>query len=198
MILESLYPRGGWGRAINYVFHRVRRLPDPPHRIARGIACGVMVTFTPLFGLHFLIAAALAWLIRGNLLAAVFATLLGNPLTFPPIAAASCAVGNLMLDRDDLLDLHDLIHAFKDAGHALWVNLTMLLSGQDAHWAELADFADDVFLPYLLGGLVCGTAVGLLIYFLTYPLIAAYQRRRSRKLQKRLQARLRMRPHAAE
>jgi hypothetical protein len=31
----------------SYVMHRLRRLPDPPHKIARGIAAGVFVSFTP-------------------------------------------------------------------------------------------------------------------------------------------------------
>ncbi|MEM9551176.1 MAG: DUF2062 domain-containing protein, partial [Pseudomonadota bacterium] len=44
---EMLYPRGGWARAFHYVKHRVRRLPDSPERIARGIWAGVFTTFTP-------------------------------------------------------------------------------------------------------------------------------------------------------
>jgi uncharacterized protein (DUF2062 family) len=58
---EFFYPRRGWGRAIEYVSHRVRRIPDTPHRIALGFACGVFASFSPLFGLHFLYAAGLAW-----------------------------------------------------------------------------------------------------------------------------------------
>ncbi|MFV0473483.1 MAG: DUF2062 domain-containing protein, partial [Pikeienuella sp.] len=53
---ESFWPRGGWGRAALYVQHRIRRLPDKPQRIARGISCGVFVSFTPLYGLHFIAA----------------------------------------------------------------------------------------------------------------------------------------------
>ncbi|MFV2034120.1 MAG: DUF2062 domain-containing protein, partial [Halocynthiibacter sp.] len=45
-----LWPRSGWARAYRYVRHRLHRLPDPPHRIARGIFAGVVASFTPLFG----------------------------------------------------------------------------------------------------------------------------------------------------
>ena len=86
-IAEFFYPRGGWRRAASYVGHRLRRLPDPPHRIARGIAAGVFVCFTPFFGLHFFMAAILAFLMQGNIVAALLATFFGNPLTFPFIAA---------------------------------------------------------------------------------------------------------------
>ena len=44
---DLLWPKGGWSRAFQYVKHRVRRLPDTPERIARGIWVGVFTTFTP-------------------------------------------------------------------------------------------------------------------------------------------------------
>ncbi|MEL6961065.1 MAG: DUF2062 domain-containing protein, partial [Pseudomonadota bacterium] len=45
--LELLWPRGGWARAFHYVRHRLRRIPDSPERIARGIWAGVFTTFSP-------------------------------------------------------------------------------------------------------------------------------------------------------
>ena len=51
--IETFYPRGGWGRAVRYVVHRLRRLPDPAYKISRGIAAGVFTSFTPFFGFHF-------------------------------------------------------------------------------------------------------------------------------------------------
>ena len=39
--LRQLVPRRGWRRGIDYVGHRVRRLPDTPHRLALGFAGGV-------------------------------------------------------------------------------------------------------------------------------------------------------------
>ena len=80
-MLEFFWPRGGWGRAARYVQHRLHRLPDTPETIARGIFAGVFTTFTPLYGLHFIVAATLAWLVRGNIIAALLGTFFGNPLT---------------------------------------------------------------------------------------------------------------------
>ena len=62
VIAGFLWPKGGWGRAFTYVRHRLNRLPDPPDRIARGIFAGVFTTFTPFYGLHFIVAATLAWI----------------------------------------------------------------------------------------------------------------------------------------
>ncbi|HKK86405.1 MAG TPA: DUF2062 domain-containing protein, partial [Roseovarius sp.] len=79
-VADFLWPRGGWTRAFHYVKHRLRRLPDPPHRIARGIFAGIFVTFSPFFGLHFFLAASLAWVMRGNIVASLLSTFVGNPL----------------------------------------------------------------------------------------------------------------------
>ena len=85
------------GAAIEYLGHRVRRLPDTPHRIALGFACGVFASFTPFFGLHFVLAAVLAGLLRGNIVAALIGTVAGNPLTFPLIASVSLGLGRRIL-----------------------------------------------------------------------------------------------------
>ncbi|MEL6198398.1 MAG: DUF2062 domain-containing protein, partial [Pseudomonadota bacterium] len=91
--LEILYPRKGALRGMEYIGKRIRRLPDSPHRIALGFACGAFASFTPFFGFHFVVAAAVAYVIRGNLLASAFGTAVGNPITFPFIATASLHTG---------------------------------------------------------------------------------------------------------
>ena len=96
---RSLYPRGGWGRAFEYVKHRVRRLPDTPEKISRGIWAGVFTTFTPFYGLHFVVAAIIARVMRGNIFAALMATFFGSPPTYIPIAIASLGTGHWMLGR---------------------------------------------------------------------------------------------------
>ncbi|MGB0798882.1 MAG: DUF2062 domain-containing protein, partial [Planktomarina sp.] len=87
-IWEVIYPKGGWTRAYTYVKHRLHRLPGTPEQIARGIAVGVFTSFTPFYGLHFLVAAGLALMLRGSVLAALLGTFFGNPLTYIPIGAA--------------------------------------------------------------------------------------------------------------
>ena len=57
---EQVYPRGGFKRAIRYVTLRMRRLPDQPHRVARGVFAGSVIGFLPLPGLQFLAGGAQA------------------------------------------------------------------------------------------------------------------------------------------
>ena len=97
IVAEAFWPRGGWLRAAHYVKHRMRRLPGTPEQIARGVFAGAFTVFTPFFGLHFVVAAILAKVMRGSILAALLATFLGNPLTYVPIAWIALQTGHWML-----------------------------------------------------------------------------------------------------
>ena len=59
----------GWRRGIEYLGHRVRRLPDTPHRIALGFATRGPRLFTPFFGRTSCSPPPLARLVRGNMVA---------------------------------------------------------------------------------------------------------------------------------
>jgi uncharacterized protein (DUF2062 family) len=189
IVLESLWPRGGWGRAAYYVKHRVQRLPDAPHRIARGIFAGVFTAFSPFYGLHFVIAAVLAKAMRGNIFAALFGTFIGNPLTYIPIGVVSLKVGHFILgtEFDENVD-NSLVAKFTDAMTDLWVNFFALFTDAEADWSHLSLFYDEVFFPYLVGGILPGLVAGMLCYYLSLPVLQAYQKRRRGKLKKKLAA----------
>lgn len=198
---ESLWPQGGWTRAFHYVRHRIHRLPDDPSRIARGVAAGVFVSFVPLFGLHFLTAAGIALLIRGNVLASILGTFFGNPITFPIIAVLSTKFGNFLLGRTHGGGLHDpdagegivtlFIHAAGDLKH----NFFAAFTDATAQWDGLSAFFDDVFVPYLVGSIFPGIVTGIVCYYLALPIITAYQNRRRARIKDRL-AQIRAKLHA--
>jgi uncharacterized protein (DUF2062 family) len=190
MFGEAFWPRGGWKRASLYVVHRLRRLPDPAHRISRGIFAGVFVSFTPFYGLHFLAAAAVAWVIRGNILAALLATFFGNPITFPIIAAVSVELGAWMLGLPPV-PLPKVVSAFSLASVEVWANFKAVFTPATADWSRMADFFRHVFLPYLVGGIVPGIFAGLIAYYASYPLILSYQRGRIHALKERFEKRRR-------
>ncbi len=183
-VTESFYPRGGWRRAVWYILYRVRRLPDPAHKIARGIAAGVFTCFTPFFGLHFVLAAGLAWLIRGNVMAALLATFVGNPITFPFIAAVSMEVGAWILDRPPL-PLPLVVSAFSDAALELWRNIMAIFTSAPTRWGSLSGFFDRFFLTYLVGGIVPGFVTAVAFYFLSNPVLHAYQKARVARMKRK-------------
>ncbi len=187
---EFLWPRGGWGRAARYVKHRLHRLPDPPHRIARGIFAGVFTTFTPFYGLHFVVAGFLAWIMRGNLLAALLSTFFGNPLTYVPIGVVSLTTGHFLLGGDKAArhEHGSIIKKFGEAGRDLWQNIKAMFHGTEPDWRDLSIFYDEVFFPYLIGGIIPGLVAGLICYYVSLPLITAYQNRRKGAIKARLAA----------
>ncbi len=179
---RSLWPRGGWLRAVRYVVYRIRRLPDPAYKISRGIAAGVFVSFTPFFGLHFLISAAIAWLIGGNVLAAILATFTGNPLTFPIIAGLSVHLGSRMLGEPTTVPLDDVFGSSSRVSLELWFNLKATVTGAPVHWPHMISFFDQVFLPYLVGGIGPGLVAAVTVYAVSRPIINAYQNARIARL----------------
>ncbi|MEL6168339.1 MAG: DUF2062 domain-containing protein [Pseudomonadota bacterium] len=188
VIADWLWPRGGWGRAAVYVWHRIRRLPDPAHRISRGIAAGVFASFTPFYGFHFVTAGLLAWFIRGNILASLLSTFFGNPLTFPIIASVSVTIGTWVLGQDNV-PLPEVVHAFSRASVEIWHNVKAIFTVEHMQWGQLGHFFRRVFLPYLVGGLVPGVLTAALAYFLANPIIASYQQGRIRALKERFDRR---------
>ncbi|WP_439155806.1 DUF2062 domain-containing protein [Yoonia sp.] len=188
IVASVVYPRGGWARAFEYVKHRVRRLPDTPEKISRGIAAGVFTTFTPFYGFHFFIAAFLARAMRGNILASLLATFFGNPLTYVPIAATSLGTGYFLLGmRPDAAVHQSLGETFAGAGRDLWQNFMAVFTSQTADWHRLHIFYDDVFFPYMIGGVIPGVVMGGIAYYVSVPLISAYQNRRRKLLRAKLE-----------
>lgn len=188
-LAETFWPKGGWTRAASYIWHRLRRLPDPPHRIARGVAMGVFASFTPFYGFHFVIAAGMAWVLRGNLLAAVLATFIGNPLTFPLIATVSVELGAWMLGQPGDMPMHRIVGAFSQAMMELWSNMVAIFTPEVVHWDRFGALFGRVFLPYLIGGIVPGILTATLFYMITHRVISAYQRGRVARLRKRVEKR---------
>lgn len=192
LLWEAIYPKGGWTRAFHYVKHRVRRLPDSPERIARGIFVGVFTSFTPFFGLHFVVAFVLARIMNGNLFASLLATFFGNPLTYVPIAYSSLKTGYWLTGMSNDADhvRHGFGEMFYGAARDLWSNLAVLFNGKAADWSGLTEFYNDVFYPYMIGSMIPGVVTGLVCYYLSVPVIRAYQKRRNKGVLKARLARL--------
>ena len=179
VLRDLLWPRSGWSRAISYLKHRVRRLPGSPEKIARGIWAGLFVTFSPFVGVHFIVAAILAFFMRANVVAALVATILSNPLTLPPIGWGSLRTGYLMLGLkpDEGLG-RTFLARFGEAFAKLWMNFKALFGPKEADWTWLPSFYEQIFYPYLIGGILPGVIVAYLGYFASVPAIRAYQNRR--------------------
>ena len=184
----QVYPKGGFQRAFRYLWHRLRRLPDPPHRIARGVFAGTFVNFPPIFGLQMIAAAGMAIAVRGNVLAAVLATFLSNPITTPIIATVSIKLGYFILGIPGGVGMSELFTAFGMAGGELWHNIRAAFGPEVAHWHGLWNFWTRIYWPYTVGSILPGIACSLVLYWLTLPALTAYQALRRRRLAARIAA----------
>ena len=141
-----------------------RRLSDTPHAVALGFAIGVFTAVTPFLGTHMVMAALLAWVIGGSVVAALLGTFVGNPLTYPLFWYSTYEVGNLMLRGEA-------------SKRAIDLSGGIFQSSLDQLWPILK--------PMTLGSIPVGLALAALSYVLVKPMVEAYKHRRRRELELR-------------
>ncbi len=158
------WPRRSFTRSARYFSRRVLRLTATPHAVAAGVAAGAFASFLPYMGFHFLIAAGLAWLLRGNLIASALGTAVGNPITFPFIWGCSLGLGRYMLQG-------------REPGEVVPLQLGRVLTELD-----FALLWEPLLKPMTVGGAMLGTLCGLILYLLTYWAVGLFREQRRRRL----------------
>lgn len=160
----------GIKRVWRYFMHRLSRMRVTPHKLALGFAAGAFVSFTPFIGLHFILAAVVAAVVRGNLIASAIGTLVGNPLTFPFMWIASYNLGARFLGEParDSLNLQ-----LTDANASIWGD------GPLEFLRVLWHSIEPVIYPTLLGGLPLGLLCGAASYFLVRTTLQQFRARRA-------------------
>ena len=144
-------------RFTSYYWLKLTRLPGSTYAISAGFACGSMVSFTPLLGLHFFLAVFFAFIIRGNFIAALFGTSIGNPLTFPFIWGLIYNIGAFITSRPN---------------EKITSNISFELILNETY---------EVFLPMLIGGGVLALPIWLLTYIIMYSLISSFKKTKHKK-----------------
>ena len=162
---QFIWPREGWTRALKYTWQRTIRLNGSAHSIALGLAAGAFVSASPFIGMHLLIAALIAWVFGGNIIASAVGTWAGNPISFPFIWLATFNIGHLMLGTED------------KAGDLPELSFGLFI---DAPMSALLP----VILPMAVGGLVVGTVMAVATYYPSLWAVRFYQKRRRDKLQR--------------
>ena len=175
-VREFLWPSAGWRRAGHYMKHRLARIDGSPYAIAAGFASGAAVSFTPFVGFHFIFAAIIAWIMRGNILTSAIGTAVGNPWTFPFIWAASYNVGINLLGGTATNDLMGQLDK-------MFGNFTIVDLVNDPLNA-LGPFLETIFFPMLLGGTIIGASLWFFIYWPIYKLVSEYKIKQLKRRQK--------------
>ena len=172
-MLAWIWPRRGWKRAWEYVLRRVSRLSGSPHTIALGFAVGVFASFTPFMGFHFMIGFALAYMLRGSMIASAFGTFAGNPVTFPFIWILTYKTGLSILGMDAPDDI-----AIELPSTAWW----LIFHDPQLLWQQFWNQLWPLVRPMTIGGVPIGIATGLAVYFPIRAAVGAYQNKRRARL----------------
>jgi hypothetical protein len=166
--------------AVGFVKFRILHVDDTPQRIARGVAVGLWIGFTPLLGLHMILALAVAALLRANKALAVLFVWVSNPFTLLPIYGPAYLTGRFLLGRVHPSRLQpgqvgDLLGRIFSLSNML----TRLHTA--AFWKEVAVVFGKIGLEVTIGGFVLGTFAAIMGYFATYWLITIYRAKSGRR-----------------
>lgn len=136
-----------WLRHHPYLWHLNRT------SVARGFAAGLLVAFIPL-PLQMLLAALLAFLVRGNLPIAVVTTWISNPITFVPFNYLIYKTGKLITQNNGLNGMpHINEFTFK------WESISLF-------WKESITWLSLLGPTYIIGLIVVSVSAAFLGYWL--------------------------------
>jgi uncharacterized protein (DUF2062 family) len=162
-----VWPARGFLRLFSYLIQRIKRMPGSTLSIAIGVAWGLAVSFTPFLGLHLLVGMMLAYLTRGNLVACLFATFIGNPWTFPLFFYLDYRVGAFIIT-----EFGGTVKSIGDT----------LPSFMAAFLADPAALIGALFMPIVVGCLVLGTITWFAGFGFTYWAVGGWRRHRAKRL----------------
>lgn len=128
---------------------------SPPEVVAASFAIGVAISFTPLIGLHWIIALLLALILKLNKVDVLLGTLVVNPLTLPAVAAAAIPIGRLLLKAR-----HEAI------AHLPWREMF-----RRSFWTNAGPAMKAIGLQMAIGMFFLAVIVGALTYVILVNLI---------------------------
>jgi uncharacterized protein (DUF2062 family) len=141
-------------------FTRLLNLDDPPERTALAFAIGTAIAFSPLLGLHTILAALIAIVWRLNKVAIFSGSYLNNPWTVAPIVAFSWALGRLIIGSPPIELPEITAGSIMTAG--FWQSIA-------AGWRQL--------LPFALGACILSFTTSLISYPVMLHFLRLYRRR---------------------
>lgn len=170
-----VWPRRSVTRSFRYLLLRLWRIPGTPHSVALGCAIGVFAIFTPFLGFQMVLAALLAWAMRGSVVASAIGTFVGNPLTYPIIWVGTFALGNFFLGGTASAQIDE----FSDRASALGDSIKQM-SPQAI--GQAVEGLWPILKPMALGSIPLGGLAAGLTYFTTRRFIEDQKEKRRQRL----------------
>ncbi|GGA63111.1 DUF2062 domain-containing protein [Pelagibacterium lentulum] len=170
-----VWPRMGLRRYLTYLRKKVLRLTASPHAIASGVASGAAVSVFPLMGVHFFLGFVLAFITRGNMLAAAIGTAWGNPITFPLFFSLSYQFGSAImawLNPADPAAIMDAQSTRQLSGGLFSLDFSSILP---------------LFQTMMIGAIPLAIFTWVFFYFIVRALVSSFQLARRARLERRRQ-----------
>ena len=142
-------------------------MPGSPTSVAVGAAWGAAVSFTPFIGLHLFVGLAMTYMTRGNMLACLFGTIIGNPWTFPLFFYLDYALGTFILQFFGSVTIQ--------AGNTLAEFISLFLAAPTALIGE-------VFKQIIVGAIVLGSMAWFMMFGIVYWAVSGWRKSRSLRL----------------
>jgi len=152
-------------RLSRYTFLRIVRIKAPAGSIAMGLAVGVFAGAMPFLSLQMVLAVFLAFLLRGNIIAAALGTWWTNPFNWAIIFPLLYLLGKFFVPGVVApLNINEFIHLpFLDLLQRGW------------KWLLITS----------LGGAIVGIPLAIITYFITLRAVRIYHdRRATRRLER--------------
>ena len=131
-------------------FKKILSLDAHPGHISAGFAVGVLISFTPFFGLHTPLAIALAFIFRLNKLTCITGAWVNTPLTIVPILIASYNLGSFLQGKQ-----------------------AKEITFNSLDWHSLQPYAKSI----LLGSSIIGFFAAVASYFICYWAVTFFRRK---------------------
>ena len=148
-------------------FRRLLAIDDPPERTALAFSIGVFIAFSPLLGLHTILATLVAFIFRFNKIAIYAGTFINNPfLTLVPIIIASYAIGAFLLGKPLRIP---------DEGVELLTH-PAIFTGD--YYRQIFFQSWGIVKLFAVGGTVLSVVCSLLAYPLTLKALRRYRQRK--------------------
>ena len=155
---------------VRAAFRRLLAIDDPPELTALAFSIGIFIAFSPLLGLHTIMATVIAFAFRFNKIAIYTGTFINNPiLTLVPIIILSYAVGAFFLGRP---------LSIPDEGIALLRDPHLL--SRDYYRRLFLQSWNHIVWPFAIGATVLSVVCSLLAYPITLWALRKHRLRRNK------------------
>lgn len=168
-----------------YMKFKVLHIDDSPERIARGVAVGLFVAWTPLLGLHILLSILLSTIFKANKIAALLFVWISNAATLVVIYYPGYFLGRTIVSLFGIQRSYSVeqVKGF----FAEIANPKSLLSGVFSadFWKNFCHFFMEIGLELTIGGCLLGLLIATLGYFVSYKVIVWHRVRKPHRRYRR-------------